>query len=191
MSEQNELNLDLNLKNVRISYPHLFEPKTFPGSTSAKFSATFLLDKVKHKDLVAQIGATIKALAAQAFKDKKTPMPDKLCLRDGDLTGRDENVGCWTLTSSESKRPVVVDQSKTPLVAADDVVYAGCYVNAKVRLWAQDNQYGRRINANVLGVQFAGDGERFGGAGRNYSADEMFDDVSGFAEETAGDDPFM
>lgn len=180
MTTDTTLNTEISLKNVRVSFPHIFEPKAFPGSPVAKFSCTFLLDKTIHKDLIIKVAALIKEVALSNFKDKKLPMADKLCLRDGDLTGREENVGCWVLTASEAKRPIVVDQSRTPLVKEDEVIYPGCRVNAKVRLWAQDNQYGRRINANLIGVQFAGDAERFAGGRPNYSADDVFDDISDF-----------
>ena len=36
-------------------------------------------------------------------------------------------------------------------------------MNAIVELWAQDNNYGKRINASLAGVQFAKDGEAFAG----------------------------
>jgi len=40
--------------------------------------------------------------------------------------------------------------------------YAGCYVNMSIRLWAQDNQFGKRVNAQLRAVQFVKDGEAFG-----------------------------
>lgn len=176
---------DIKLKNVRISYPHIFQAKAFQGSGTPKFSATFLLHKVEHKELIAQIATAMKELAATAFKDKRLPASDKLCLRDGDLSGRAENEGYFIFTASESKRPAVVDKDKTPLVAEDDVIYAGCRVNAAVRLWAQDNQYGKRINANLLGVQFAKDDERLGNGASTPSVDDMFDSEDGEADPFA------
>ena len=70
------------------------------------------------------------------------------------------------------------NKDKTPLTEDDNVIYGGCYVNAIIELWAQDNNYGKRINANLLGVQFHKDGEPFGGGGVSVKADD-FDDVSG------------
>jgi hypothetical protein len=51
-----------------------------------------------------------------------------------------------------------------------------------VELWAQDNQYGKRINASLGGVQFAKDGESFGGGGNVVEADD-FDDLSVNADD--------
>jgi hypothetical protein len=44
----------------------------------------------------------------------------------------------------------------------DGIVYAGCYVNATIRLWGQDNQYGKRINAQLRAIQFVKKGDAFG-----------------------------
>ena len=48
------------------------------------------------------------------------------------------------------------------LTEADGLVYSGCYVNARVELWVQDNANGKRINAKLLGIQFVRDGDAFG-----------------------------
>ena len=188
-----EVQIEFNLKEVRISYPHLFEPFAYLGQGKGKYSAKFLLDKKIHAALVQQIAASMKALSAESFKDKKLPPPDKLCLKDGDLGGKDDEAGCWVFSASENTRPVVVDRNRSPLVAEDDAIKGGYYVNAKVRLWVQDNQYGKRINANLIGVQFVKEGPVLGGGRATQSADEMFDDVSGaFGSEpdAVDNDPF-
>ncbi len=63
-------------------------------------------------------------------------------------------------------------------------------VHAVVRLWAQDNAFGKRINAQLQGVQFASDGEAFGAA--PFNAENYFDDtVNGIPAKAAetGDGP--
>ena len=191
MSE--ELSLEINLVNVRVSYPHIFEPYAGPNGGRAKYSAKFLLSKTEHKALIATAGAQIKALIAKEFKGKtRVPAGDKLCLRDGDQSGVPDEAGFWTLSASESTRPVVVHKDRSPLVESDGVIYPGCRVNAKIRLWAQDNTYGVRINANLLGVQFVKDDEKLGSGRTQYSADDLFEDVSGaFGDDSPTDaDPF-
>ena len=42
-------------------------------------------------------------------------------------------------------------------------LYGGCFVNIAVRVWPQDNQFGRRINGVLQGVMFASDGTPVGG----------------------------
>lgn len=180
---------EINLKLARISYPHLFEPFAYQGTGKAKYSAKFLL--LKDDPQVKPLVAAMKELAAETFKDKKLPPSDKLCLRDGDQTNKEEDEGHWIVSASDDRRPVVVDRDRSPLTAEDDVIYPGCYVNVKIRLWAQDNQYGKRINANLLGVQFVKEGERFGSGRKQETADEMFGDATDFdADGDDGDNAF-
>ena len=89
------------------------------------------------------------------------------------------------LNASSDKRPPVVDKDLSPITAEDDVIYAGCYVNATVRIWAQDNQFGKRVNFALRAVQFAKDGEAFGQAPVN--AEEEFDDISDEEDEDEDD----
>lgn len=58
-------------------------------------------------------------------------------------------------------------------------LYGGCYVNAAVRLWPQDNQFGRAVRCELIAVQFAKDGEPFGEAPPNVEG--MFGQVQGAA----------
>ena len=181
---------EIALRDVRVSYPHLFEPFSYQGTGKPKYSAKFLIPKT-NTSLVKQIADAMKELAVSSMKDKKLPPADKLCMRDGDQTGRDEDAGYWVLSASDDARPVVVDQKRNPLTAEDDVIYPGCFVNAKIRLWAQENQWGKRVNANLLGVQFVKEGERLGSGRVRQSADEMFDSVEQFQDESGGEaDPF-
>lgn len=70
----------------------------------------------------------------------------------------------------------------------DGAPYSGCTVNVKVELWAQPSDAVRgipnRINATILAVQFARDGESFGGGGTRVNVDDDFD------EEDVGGDGF-
>ena len=67
------------------------------------------------------------------------------------------------LNGYNAVRPTVVDRDTTPLVAADGKPSSGCYVVAILDVWAQDNQYGKKINAQLQGVQFFKDGDAFAG----------------------------
>jgi len=79
-------------------------------------------------------------------------------------------------TRNPKTQPTVFDQYGKPVTgksAIEQLVYSGCRINAKVEFWAQDNSYGRRVNCSLLGVMFAGDGERFGGGAAPASADDF------------------
>ena len=70
----------------------------------------------------------------------------------------------------------MIDVNKSPLTEQHGKPYSGCYVNAFVEFWTQDNNYGKRVNATLLGVQFYRDGESFSGGGVADTDD--FDDLT-------------
>jgi hypothetical protein len=166
----------IKLQNVRLSFPSLFRKAVFNGDET-KYEATFMLDKTEHADLIKQIDNAVAGMMKDAFKGAKIPA-DKICLKDGDDSGRSEYEGHMTIKASNAKRPLVIDRDKTPLGEGDNRIYSGCYVNGIVELWAQNNQWGKRINANLLAVQFFRDGDPFGD-GTTASVDDFdaFDDV--------------
>jgi|SRR5690554_2667896 len=165
----------IKLKNVRLSFPSLFRMAEFGGESTGKYEATFVLDKVEHADAIKAIEAQINELMKNDLKSRLAA--DKICLKDGDTLGRPEFEGKYTIKASTKKRPVVIDRDKSQLAEEDNKPYAGCYVNGILSLWAQNNQYGKRINAQLDGVQFYADGEPFGDAG--ISVDE-FDEYEPF-----------
>lgn len=179
----------LQLRNVRLAFPVLWTPKPFAGEGDPAFSASFILPPTHPQ--VKEIRATIEKVAKEKWNDKAAAILKQLiaggktCINDGDAkaqyAGYAGNLYVAT-RADQTKKPLIIDQNKSPLVAADGRPYAGCYVNASIEIWAQDNGFGKRINAQLRGVQFMGDGESFGG-GSVASADE-FDDLGDQGAET-------
>ena len=162
----------IKLNNVRLSFPSIFSKSEFNGVVG-KFEATFLMDKEKQAKMIADIEAKIALIQ----KDNKAKVsPDKTCLKDGEFIEYDGYTGCMAIKAGSNRRPTVIDCDKTPLVEEDGKPYAGCYVNAVLDLWFQDNSYGKRVNCNLTGIQFVKDGEAFG-EGSSDATDE-FDDIS-------------
>jgi hypothetical protein len=178
----------LLIMNARLSYPHLFQ-KWGKDGDKKKYSAKFLIDKKTHAEAIKALGAEISKAMTAAFKGRIPA--DKLFMKDGDNEGKDGYDGQWVISASEDKAPDVINRDKSRINEDDDIVYAGCYVNVLIRPWAQNNSYGKRINANLLAVQFVKDGERFSGIERP-DTDEAFDTIDeGFeGAEIDGDDPF-
>lgn len=168
----------IKFKNARLSFPSLFRKAVFNGEET-KFEATFLLNKEEHAETITEIQTAIKSMLANDLKGAKLSA-DKICLKDGDEIDYDGYAGCMSIKASSSKRPLVLDRDRSPLTQDDNRIYAGCYVSGVIELWAQNNQWGKRINANLLGVQFVKDGEPFGD-GVSASVDD-FDDL-GIDEE--------
>lgn len=173
--------MKIKLTNVRLAFPQLFEAKTVNGEGKPAFSAALLIDPADPQ--VKAINAAIEQVAKDKWGAKADAMlkqmrgTDKVALHDGDLKASyDGFPGNLYISARSATRPLVINADKTPLIEADGKPYAGCYVNASVELWAQDNNYGKRINASLGGVQFAKDGDAFAGGGA--ASEDEFDDLS-------------
>jgi hypothetical protein len=196
--------LDIKLKDVRLLYAAaLFEPQRGPnGEGEPKHSATFGFAPTH--PVVAQIRAEFKKLAEEKYGAKAGDVflalkaGDKLCLHDGDAKADKEGYkGNLYLSASNKLKPLVIDGNLSPLQANSGKPYSGCYVNATVELWVQDNKWGKRINASLKGVQFLRDGVRLSGGGVSSVEDyEAIPDAApseGAAPATTGGsnpDPF-
>ena len=149
------------VKNGRCSYPHVFEKYAKPGDEEAKarYSCTLILPNATHAAEIAHIKALLVERQKVNFK-MKLPAAN-LCLRDGDLTGKPEYEDSWILVASDKKAaPAIMDRTgKVRLTERDDKIYAGAIINMRVSFWDQNNNHGKKINANLIGVQFMDHGE--------------------------------
>lgn len=155
----------IRIDNVRASYPHLDKPYAKAdkdGKTpEAKFGIVGMLDKKTHtaaKDLI------IKVIKEIEQKEDTKVARDKKFIRDGDDSDKKEYEGYWTVSAREARRPSVRNRKGDPMSEREivDTIYAGCYVNILIRPWFQNNDFGKRINAGLVAVQFARDGEQIG-----------------------------
>lgn len=184
----------ITLRNVRLSYEHIFTPAKFDEGSDAKYSATLIIPK-DHPDLDAVKRAFYEAgkeAFPDAFTGKGWPKGYACGLKDADTETdsmgqllAEKNAayaGSYILEANSSRRPLVVGRRKEALTEDDGVVYAGCYIN--VSLGVSGYTYGkvkRGVKAYLNGVQFVKDGERFG---TDVSAD--FDNLDGEAGEDDG-----
>ena len=171
------------LKDARLAFPNLFEPTTVAGEGKPRYSATLLIP-ADHGQL-DEIKKKIEAIAKDKWKDKAGALlsglykTGKVALHDGDEKAQyDGFPGNMFIAAAaqENAAPTVIDRDRSPLSARSGKPYAGCYVNASLEFWVQDNQWGKRVNCTLRGIQFLRDGDSFS-AGRPADADE-FDEVS-------------
>jgi hypothetical protein len=179
----------LSLKGVRLSFQSLFDTDQYD-----RYSATFIIDPVKNADVVKQLDAEIMRVATEKWGEKtknilaKAHADDAVAFvksdklnKDGDVYGGFEDM--FWLAANNKTQPTIVDLDRTPLTRASGRPYNGCYVVARVSIWAQDNKWGRRVNAELKGVQFYRDGDAFTG-GRPADPDD-FEDLSDGADDEA------
>lgn len=180
----------IRVSNVLLSYPHLAEKYAGKdGKGTPRYTAVGLLPKKTHlaaKDLLK--GEIEKTAIAAKLKGIK---PDNKFLRNG-VEGT-ESEGHWTINAAESKRrPTCKDRNKETVEKEDidEMFYGGCTVNMLIRPWPQNNDFGKRINANLIAVQFVEDGERFGTdrisddeINDSFDGDDDDDDNGGFDDD--------
>lgn len=175
------------LKNVRLSYPALWKAKAFGGkggsnngTSEPKFQANFLMEKddsLGEKNIAKLEAAIDHVKKAKWPKGAPKLAAAKICLKDSEDMEEmsDGYEGCMYVSSSNAKKPRVLDSDGLDVNEGDDEApYAGCFVDAIVRVWAQDNEYGKRINCSLEGVKFRGPGDAFGAA--PIDADDFDDD---------------
>lgn len=173
--------MKVKLTNVRLAFPVLFEAKTVNGEGKPAFSASFLLDPADPQvkalnQAIEQVAKDKWGAKAEAIL-KQMRAQDKVALHDGDLKANyDGFPGNLYVSARSATRPLVIDKDKSPLTEQDGKPYAGCFVNASIELWPQDNNYGKRVNASLRGVQFFRDGDAFAGGG--VASEDEFDDIS-------------
>lgn len=177
------------LKNVRLLYgAALFTPQRGPeGTGEPKHSGTFAFPK--DHAAVAAIKKGFEQVAKEKWGAKAVEVytmlkaGDRLCLHDGDAKADKEGYkGNLYLSASNKLKPLIIDGLKQPLDVNDGKPYSGCYVNAEIELWAQDNKFGKRINATLRGVQFVRDGQRLAGGGVSSA-----DDYEAIPDSDSGD----
>ncbi len=205
----------VRLSFPHILEPQPGRPDKATGKTAEpRYNASFLIPKNGdeiQKDNLKKLKAAKEAVMAAKWPPKPGKpafklKAEKLCTRDGDEENREEYKDHYYVASGTSvdRPPEVIDSRKDAegqwvrLVGEKNgergwinggaaKMYAGCYVNAIVRLWAQDNDYGQRVNATLEIVQFYGHGDAFG-AQRANAEDEFGDDDVGDVEEIDGED---
>ena len=178
--------MEIILRNVRLSFPALYKPVAV-GDSEPAFGAKFILDP-KSED-VAKLREVIEEVARNQWKDKaetvlKSLKNDKrVCLSEGEYLNKDGTPydgyeGMFHVNSRSAKmKPTVKNKSNVTVDEGDPgAPYNGCYVHAALDIWAQDNKYGRRINATLQGVMFAKDGPAFSGG--RPATDTTFADLA-------------
>ena len=172
----------VTLKKVRLSFPHLFEPSASIEGGPKKFRATFLMDpntpegKANMKVLNAALDKA--AIGVWKTKEKADKIRNKLDsdrsgLRDGDdATNKEGDVysgyeGMMYIGATNGRKPKVLRRDKSVIDSTEAAeIYAGCYCNAVVSVWATNAEKhgGNGLFATLEIVQYHSKGEPFGAA---------------------------
>lgn len=187
------------ITNARLSFPHLVEPHAPGNNPQAKksFSADFILEpdsadwqavQQRIQDLaVAAWAEQAQAILQMIYQDRRQRFfgtgDEKI--DKNSMQPYNGYAGKVYVSGKRDQQPQMI---KTNGAAADPAntmecqqlarsMYGGCYVNAAIRPWIQDNQHGRGVRCELIAVQFSKDGEAFGEAVTDASG--MFGAVQG------------
>jgi hypothetical protein len=173
------------LKGVRLSFPHI--ATSYKGKDDS-----FGFKLMIHKEEQAEIASFLKKRIKAGFSELKVAKlsPDRLFMRNGDDSERESEQGYYII-SANSKKPLVAldkfQQRVDDATTIEEMFYAGCYVNAVIKPWVQnDKEFGKRVNAYANAVQFVKDGDPLGSSFNtdNYDWDRSEDEpMSGIGED--------
>lgn len=157
----------------RISFPYVFEKAaSLEAGKEGKYEVTLYIPKTED---ISALRANLEKVCKEAFGAKFQSL-EKLKhppIKDGDEKDpSDPAYGHWIVRAKSSKRPVVVDASRTN-IESKEAIYGGCYGRINVTPASYQIPTGWGVTMYLNAVQKVKDGERFGGGG--VSAEEVFE----------------
>lgn len=162
------------LKNVRLSYANLFEPRE-NKSGELRYSTALMIPKghPQVEELRAAIDKEGEAKfgAKWAGMVKKNGLPLKDADEDGTADDKPEYEGVFYINTSSKRKPQVVDRQVQPILD-DSEIWSGCWCNVSIAVYAFEVPENKGVTFGLNNVQLVKQGERLGGA---PNADEEFE----------------
>jgi hypothetical protein len=200
MSNQSNDQQMIYLKNVRLSFPQLFEKKAAVANGKEKYGCNIIIDPntPQGKENLRKVRAAIKFSELEKFQ--KSPMAyksaDRQCLLEGDddcfINSKTKEryqgyEGMMILRMGSDTQPQVVDRDPSIALDKDDPIpYAGCWVDVLGRIFSVDGKdkggAGTFCGLNI--VQFRKHGDAFGGA--HVDATKVMDTIDDDDDAPAG-----
>lgn len=176
---------------VRFSYVHVFEPQQRNNDEEPKYSVTLLIPKSDEVTVKKIVEAIAEAAAQYREKNGASSLPQKPTttlhdgdgLRDGGDPYGQECRGCYVMTVSSKRKPVIVDSFRNQITDPDEI-YSGCYGRASINFYGYNSHGKKGISAGLLSLQKLSDGEPLGMTG---SADDFDDDFRDTTQEDIDD----
>ena len=196
------------ITNAVLSFPKLVEAlnnSDFPNAPK-KFSADLIV--APNNPDFAKFMAEVGAQATEKWKDKAPAILQMIqtdrrlrCYGNGAEKIKKDTMKPYegydgmvyvAASSNEDHPPILVNPQDGKEIdnantlarsAAARKLYGGCRVNAAIRPWLQDNQFGRGIRCELIAIQFLADGTPFGEAPPDISS--MFGAVPAAAASPA------
>jgi hypothetical protein len=187
----------IKIDNVRGSYVHVDKPykgKNDGPTSIAKYSTVGIMPKATHAEAKDLIIEAINKLLAENKNAKVAK--DKRFIQNGDDKEKEEYANSYIVSAREEKKPKCRDRNGElveELEEIREVFQSGYWFNILIRPWYQDNDFGKRVNAGLVGIQFVKKDKTFGEASIDetnaWDRVDGDDDGDGMgAAEPGGDD---
>jgi hypothetical protein len=191
------------ITRARLSFPHLAEPQTqtdkVTGNKRVTYNCDLLLEpndpafgqfmqqyaKLAQAKWLENAGNAMQQIQANRKQRCYGTGEEKVDSKTFQV--RKGYAGKVYISASSKNMPQMIQPDGRPTDPANTMacqmiarkMYGGCYINAVVKPWLQQNDTGIGIRADLVAVQFAADGEPFGEGVVDASA--MFGAVAGAA----------
>ena len=206
------------ISNARLSFPNLIEPQKRVDATTGKERISYNCELIlpPNDQGFAAFMKRYGELALEKWKEHAQAVMQMIqndrklrCYGQGEEKVNQKTFqpyngypGHVFITVGNQNAPQMIQADGKPVDPANTMayqsqarkLYGGCYVNAAVKPWLQENKHGRGIRCDLIAIQFLRDGESFG-AGVTDASD-MFGTVAAPAAAPAdnsipGLPPFM
>lgn len=163
----------ITIKDVRLSYCNLFQPKAPMNNPTGepKYSCTLLIPKTNTEAVAAIQKAISEAVdyGVQAKWSGVRPPQPPVPIHDGDgvrpsdgMPFGEECAGMFVMTASSKQAPFVVDRQVQPIIDPTQV-YSGMWANVSITLFPYFNAGKKGIGCGLNGVQKIRDDQPLGG----------------------------
>lgn len=152
------------IKNVRLSYVTVAEPRTPQGSDTPRYSVSIIIpkDSLEEINKIKTAIDAAKAIAKEKFGGK-VPVNIRTPLRDGDVERPDDPAyaNSYFLNANSRNKPEVVDKYKKPMEDLTQL-YSGCYGHVSVVMYPYNTNGNKGIACGLSNIMKCADGEPLG-----------------------------
>lgn len=193
MAKHDSQRKELLVLNGRVASMNLFKASSYRKDKDPEYFIRVLLDKDGAE--AEKVKKAVMELYQLAWPNdykvayKKAKAANRVLLHDGDeqadKDGFDETVVYFNANTKD--RPLVINRRRKPVAEEDGLFYPGCYVNLRMQMYTWENDNGRGVGVDLLGVQFSKDGEALAtSAGSSAATPDDFPELED-EEEPGGD----
>lgn len=175
----------VTLKNVRLSYAYLWEPKPEADpNKKPKYQTKILVPKDDPEQIKACMAAIEEAKKVGMSKHWGGKLPPGLHIsfRDGDnpndtQADKSENAGHWFCNATSFDQPEIVDLAMQKIIDRREI-YSGVWVNIRINFYPYKNSGNNGIAVGLGPVQKVGDDTPLSGQARAADVFERGDDTA-------------